>query len=105
MSIATTILTTAHTLGQIRRASRERCVGLEEQRDDKGKLVWSRYRMGDRSMIIIDGSKIRIGEYAYQEAEAVQPSKRQCTAPECWECMGTGIAKERPCTRNDDPPF
>lgn len=39
MSIATTILTTAHTLGQIRRASRERCVGLEEQRDDKGKLV------------------------------------------------------------------
>lgn len=61
--------------------------------------------MGDRSMIIIDGSKIRIGEYVYQEAEAVQPGKRQCTAPECWECKGTGIAKERPCTRNDDPPF
>lgn len=105
MTIATTLLTTAHTLGQVRRASRAQCVGMNEARDPKGTITSAEYRFGDSSMIIIKGKKISIGQWVYRQTEVIHPSLRVCTAPDCWACDGTGITDGKPCTMNDAIPF
>lgn len=107
MTIASTILTTAHTLGQVRKACRAQCASSSENRDSVGTLTSSEYRFSDRSCIIIEGSKIRIGQWVYNERRAIEPNKRQCVEPECWACNGTGIqtSSGKPCTWNDGIPF
>lgn len=106
MSIASKILTTAHTINQVRKAARELCGGMTEERDPKGNYVTALYCFSDRSTITITGRRISIGQMVYRQRDAISPKDRQCTAPECWSCAGTGItAQGTTCTTNDEPPF
>lgn len=105
MTTATTLLSTAHTIGQIRKACRAQCVGLTEKRDAKGNYERAEYRFGDRSIITIIGSKIRVGQYVYRETDAIHPRDRKCVSPDCWACDGTGIHHGKPCIWNDGVPF
>ncbi len=102
MTTATTILATAHTLGQIRKAALERCVGTFTDHA-KGR---EEFRFDDRSTIVLTGKKISVGRWVYIEEPAADPKWRQCRAPDCWECKGTGIDRAgNPCVTNDAPPF
>lgn len=105
MTIATTILATAHTLGQIRNAGRSQCAGMQEDRDSKGRLTFSQYRFSDQSQITIKGNKVIVGRWVMVEREVIAPAKRQCRAPDCWACSGTGLYDDNPCTLNDAVPF
>ncbi|BCP56235.1 hypothetical protein K32_48520 [Kaistia sp. 32K] len=106
MPTATTILATAHTTDQIRRAARQQCVGMEEKRNANYALFWSQYRFGDSSQITIDGNKITIGVWVMQTLPVVRPSKRRCSLPSCRSCNGTGLdSRGQVYAVNDQGPF
>lgn len=105
MTIAATILSTAHTLGQVRKAAQAQCVSSSSRMDPDGEPIGSEYRFGDRSAIIIEGRKIKIGQWIYMEREAVPPNKRECVEPECWACQGSGMRNGAKCKWNDAIPF
>lgn len=106
MTIATTLLATAHTLGQVRNAALESCVSSSERRDAAGNAIGAEYRFGDQSTIVIVGRKILTGRWVYVEEKAVDPVKRRCTSPDCWACKGTGLDDAgNPCITNDEVPF
>ena len=106
MSIASKILSTAHTINQVRRAARLQCASLQEDRDHKGNYTTALYCFGVSSTISITGRRIVIGQKVYRQKEAIHPKDRKCTAPECWCCDGTGVTPQGDaCTANNEPPF
>lgn len=106
MSIATTILTTVHTLGQVRKAAAAQCVGNSERRDSAGQAIGTEYRFGDWSTVVIIGRKISVGRSVFIEGAVVDPAKRLCNSPDCWACKGTGLdSAGNPCVTNDAIPF
>ena len=111
MTIATEILATAHTLGQVRKAAQARCVGSTSARKpptwagDECPEAWVEYRFGDNSTIRIEGRKITTSRWVLVVEDVVAPSKRKFVSPTCWACKGTGLEDGRPCTMNDEIPF